>query len=361
MERRSHRSAPSVRRARPRGQEGGVRKRPTQSRRVRALPPWLTLFGSIVFLLLCFAFIFFVAKSCVATQESSQIRKYVTGADSVLSDSANLGNEQLQGTISAGLEDPANLDAAAIKGAADESQKYYLGSLRNEEVPTKFEDAHHYMVTALGIRAAATESLAAVAQGDSEEFEEAASSAVEGYKLSDAVVRDHYAPASEDALKESGQRGDQGYLYEPKPFMDYEALGLGSSSAREAGMPEDPNALRDVRVVEVKLAGQPLLPGGNVVLTGSDELVFSITVANAGEAAETGLQVEAVLNTRAERQAIPFAVERIEPGGVTTVEVRGFKPGEFNETAPVSIEAGPVEYEQRKEDNTLAGTVTFGI
>ncbi len=361
MERRSHRSAPSVRRARPRGPEGGVRKRPARPRYGRALPPWLTLLGSIVFLLLCFAFIFFVAKSCVATQEASQIRKYVTGADSALSDSANVGNEQLQGIISAGLEDPASLDAASIKGAADESQKYYLGSLRNEEVPPEFEDAHHYMVTALGIRAAATENLAVIAQGDSEEFEEAVSSAVGDYKLSDAIVRDHYAPASEEALKESGQRGDQSYLYEPKPFMDYEALGMGSGSAQETAMPEDPNALRDVRIVDVKLAGQPLLPGGNVVLTGSDELTFSVTVANAGEVAETGMQVEVVLNTRAERQAISATVERMDPGGTATVEVKGFKPGEFNETAQVSIEAGPVEYEQRKEDNTLAGTVTFGI
>ncbi|CAA9459127.1 MAG: ATPase involved in DNA repair [uncultured Rubrobacteraceae bacterium] len=361
MERRSHRSAPSVRRARPRGQESGARKRPARTRRERAVPPWLTLLGSIVFLLICFAFIFFVAKSCVATQESSQIRKYVTGADSALSDSANVGNEQLQGAISAGLEDPASLDAATIKGVADESQKYYLGSLRNEEVPLEFEDAHHYMVTALGIRAAATGNLAAVAQGDSGEFEEAVSSAVEDYKLSDAIVRDHYVPSSEESLKESGQRGDQNYLYEPRPFMDYEALGLGSGSTQEAAMPEDPNALRDVRIVDVKLAGQPLLPGGNVVLTGSDELTFSVTIANAGEVAETGVQVEVVLNTRAERQAILATVERMDPGGTAIVEVRGFKPGEFNETAPVSIEAGPVEYEQRKEDNTLAGTVTFGI
>jgi uncharacterized membrane protein len=98
-----------------------------------------------------------------------------------------------------------------------------------------------------------------------------------------------------------------------------------------------------------------------VILTGSDEIVFSVSVTNGGEAAETNVPVEVVLNTRAERQAVPTTIERIEPGGTAAVEVRGFKPGEFDETAEASVRIGPVRYERSEEDNTLAGTVTFGI
>ena len=297
----------------------------------------------------------------MATQESTQIRKYVTSADSTLSDSANVGNEELQTALSSGLENPANLDATVIKGAADKTQKYYLDSLRNDEVPPEFEDAHHYMATALGIRASATKSLAGAAEGDSEKFKETLSSVVEDYKLSDAIISNHYVPASEEALKDSGRRSDQSYLYEPKPFMDYEALGLGSATRGASSTPDDPSASRDVKVLSVQVAGRPLLPGGNVVLAGSDEIVFSVTVNNGGEVAEAGVPVEVVLNTKAERQAVPATIERIEPGESATVEVRGFRPGEFDETAEVSARAGPVKYEKNEDDNTLAGTVTLGL
>ncbi len=326
------------------------------------MPPWLTLLGSVSFLVLCFAFIFFVARSCVAAQEATQIRKYVTSADSTLSDSANVGNEELQGALLSAIKDPANLDATAISRAADATRKGYLDALRNRDVPPEFEDAHHYMVTALGIRAAATEGLSEAAQGDREKFGEALSSAVEDYKLSDAIVRNHYVPASEEALRKSGRRGDQNYLYEPKPFMDYEALGLSTSAARGASStPNDPNAVHDVKISSVEVAGRPLNSGGNVVLGGSDELAFSVTVDNRGEVAETGVPVEVVLNTRAERQALSATVEQVEPGSSATVEIKGFKPGEFDETADVSVKAGPLKREKNENDNTLAGTVTFGI
>lgn len=324
------------------------------------MPPWVTLLGSVLFLGLCFVFIFFGARSCVATQEATQIRKYITSADSTLSDSENAGNEELQGA----LQDPANPDTAAIDRAADATRKGYQDALRNEEIPPEFEDAHHYSITALGIRAAATEELAEAARGDHEGFEESIASAVEDYKFSDVIIFDHYVPASERALEEADRMGDRSYLHEPKPFMDYEALGLSSGSPQSSSAssaPEDPSALRNLRVLGVQLAGRPLPSGGNVILTGSDELVFSVSVTNAGEAAETNVPVEVVLNTRAERQAVSATIERVEPGGAATVEVRGFKPGELDETAEASVRVGPVRYERSEEDNTLAGTVTFGI
>ncbi len=337
-------------------------KRPSRD---RTLPPLVTLLGSLTLLIFCFAIIFFGARSCVSAQEATQIRKYVTSADSTLSDSASVGNENLQATLVASVEDPENLDAASIDRAADATRRGYQEALRSPEVPSEFEDAHHYMITALGIRADTTGALAEAAGGDDETFSEALASAIEDYKLSDVIVLDHYVPASEEALSESGRGDDRGYLYEPEPFMDYEALGLSTRSrdAQEEGSsaPEDPSAPRDVSVFGVMVAGRPLISGGNVILTGSDELVFAVTVANGMEVVETGVPVEVVLNTRAERQAIPATVERVEPGGQAIVEVRGFKPGEFDETAEVSVEAGPIKYEQNESDNILRGTVTFGI
>jgi hypothetical protein len=327
------------------------------------LPPWVTLLGSVFFLVLCFVFIFFGARSCVATQEATQIRKYITSVDSTLSDSENAGNEELQGA----LQDPANPDTAAIDRTADATRKGYQDALRNEEIPPEFEDAHHYAVTALGIRATATEELAEAARGDLEGFEDSITSAVEDYKFSDAIVFNHYVPASERALEEADRMGDRSYLHEPKPFMDYEALGLSSGSPQSSASSsassaqEEPGTPRNLRVLGVQVAGRPLPSGGNVILTGSDELVFSVSVTNGGEAAETNVPVQVVLNTRAERQAVPTTIERIEPGGSATAEVRGFKPGELDETAEASVRVGPVRYERSEEDNTLAGTVTFGI
>jgi hypothetical protein len=321
----------------------------------------VTLVGSVLVLILCFVTIFFGARSCVAAQEATQIRKYITSADSTLSDSANVGNEELQPTISSALENSDNLDTTELNRSADAAQKGYQEAMRNQEVPPDFENVHHYMVTALGIRAAATGELAKAAEGSNDEFEEALPAAVEDYKLSDAIIVNHYLPASEDALSASGRRGDQNYLYEPRPFMDYEALGLSNSASSGESPPDDPSAPRDVKIFSVAVAGRPLVQDGNVVLTGSDELTFAVTVLNSAEVAETGVPLEVVLNTRAERQALPATVERMEPGDQATVEVKGFKPGELDETAEVSVKVGPVKYEQNEADNVLTGTVTFGI
>ena len=310
---------------------------------------------------MCCFFIFFVAKGCVAAQESTQVRKYVTSADSTLSDSANLGGEELQGVLAGAVEDPANMDAGALSAASDKARTYYLDALHNQEVPPGFEDAHHYMVSALGIRSEALEDLSGGVGADPAAAGEALAASVEDLKLSDAVVRDHYVPASEDALEASGRRADRSYLYEPEPFMDYEALGLETETAGAVPAPSDPNALHGVEIFGVEVGGQPLYAGGNVVLTGAAEPVFVVTATNGGEVPEIGVPVEVVLNTLAERQALSARIERIEPGGSATVEVRGFKPGQLNETAEATVSVGPVEYEQNEDNNALAGTVTFGI
>ena len=310
---------------------------------------------------MAFAFIFFVARGCVATQESTQVRKYVTSADSLLSDSSNTGNEDLQVILQRAGGDPARLDEEALQGVAAKSESLYLQALTNEEVPPEFDDAHHYLVTSLGIRARATEELADAAEGDAEGFTGTLPEAVEDYRLSDGILRDHYVPAVQDALGEAGQQRDQDYLGEPEPFMDYEEIGF-DVAAPAAAAQDDPNALHGVEVAAVEVGGQPLYQDGNVVLTGSDVPVFVVTVKNGGETAETGVDVEVILNTRAERQAQTTTIGQMrEGGGTATVEVGGFRPGELNETAEVTVKAGPVKYEEYLKNNTLTGTVTFGL
>ncbi len=311
-----------------------------------------------------FGFIFFVARGCVATQESTQVRKYVTSADSLLSDSSNAGEGELQGTLRNAGGDPATLDEEAIAQVANRSESFYLQALRQEEVPPEFEDAHHYLITALGLRAEATDRLAQAASGDAGGFDEELGVAVEDYRTSDLVVANHYILKVQEGLERAGQTRDQGYLEEPRPFMDYGALGfgaaLGSPGSRTAR--SDPSALHGVEVRAVEVAGHPLYPGGDVVLTGAAEPTFAVTVANGGEATESAVDVEVILNTSAERQSKPATIGRIEPNnGTATVKVGGFIPGELDETARATVEVGPVEYEKTMDNNTLSGTVTFGL
>jgi hypothetical protein len=297
----------------------------------------------------------------VATQESTQIRKYVTNSDSILSDSAALGNEQLQPALEGAGGDPQRLDIETVSRVAEQSRDLYRQALANSDVPAEFEEAHHYMVSSLGVRAATTARLAE-ASGDTGGFAEALSAAVEDYGASDILVREHYLPATLAALDETERRGsDEEFVYEPEPFMDYGALGFDAASAAGAQGANDPNALHGVEISSVEIAGQLLYPGGNVTLTGSDELVFAVTVFNGGEVPETNVPVEVILNTSAERQSQTAAIERIEPGGTAAAQVTGFRPGELNEVAQITVEAGPVRYEDNVENNTLGGTVTFGI
>lgn len=325
------------------------------------MPPAVTLVGGLLFLVLATLFIFFVAKGCVATQEATQVRKYVMGSNSLLNDSSNLGREKLQPLVQSANGDPAQLDGEALSQAVDESRRFYQQALENGEVPSEFEEAHHYLVSTLGVRAAATERLERAASDDPEGFGEALSAAVADYETSDSLARDHYFPASEGALETAGQREDRSYLEEPRPFMDYGELGF-EAAATSPEARSDPNALHTVEIAGVEVAGQQVFAGGTVVLSGSQEPVFTVTVSNSGEVAEADVPVEVVLDTRAERQANQETIGRIEPGGGTaTVEIGGFRPGELNETARMTVEAGPVEYEEATDDNALAGWVTFGI
>jgi len=306
-----------------------------------------------------FGFIFFVARGCVATQESTQVRKYVTSADSLLSDSSNAGSE-LQGTLRNAGGDPARLDEAAVSQVSNRSEQLYLQALGQEEVPPEFEDAHHYLTTALGVRSEATQRLAQAATGDADGFAEELGAAVEDYRTSDGVVANHFIPKVQEGLERAGQTRDQGYREKPAPFMDYGALGFdvaaGAATARS-----DPSALHGVQVQSVKVAGKPLYPDGNVVLSGADEPTFAVTVANGGEAPESTVDVEVILNTSAERQAQTATIGQMRAGGTATVQIEGFLPGELDETAEVTVEAGPVEYEEYLKNNTLTGTVTFGL
>lgn len=321
------------------------------------------MLGSILFLLLAFAFIFFVARGCVATQESTEVRKYVTNSASILNDSSNSGNEELQAILQSAEGDASKLDTEALDQAAAGTRELYNKALLYEEVPPEFETAHHYVMSALGIRATATEDMAEAASGDPEGFKEVLAQSVEDYRTSDVIVRNHYLPAATEGLEATGQQAASGFVEEPPPFMDYDELGFGADEAAdEAAAQDDPNALHGVEITSVEIAGQALYPGGNVVLTGSDEVVFAVTVTNGGEVPETAIPVEVVLNTKAERQSQTATIEQIEPNnGYKVIEVSGFKPGELNETAEVTVEAGPVEYEKYEDNNTLSGTVTFGI
>ncbi len=338
---------------------GGKR---SEQRRARAIPPWLTLLGAILFLFLAFVIIIVVVRGLIATQESTEVRKYVTSADSLLSDSSNAGVEQLQPALAGAEGDAANLDAETIGQVENRSELLYNRALGNGEIPPEFEDADHYLVSALGIRAEATERLSSAASENPDGFPEAYAQAVDSYRLSDGILRNHYLPSVGDSLESAGQGRDQDFIEEPPPFMDYEETGFETATDDPVGARDDPNALHGVAAASTTIAGQELVPGGNIVLTGDDEPVFSITVENQGEVPETAVPVEVIINTQAERQSQTATIERIDAnGGTATVEISGFRPGEVDETAEVTIEAGPVEYEEFLDNNTLTGTVTFGV
>ena len=322
----------------------------------------ITLVGAVFLLILALAFIFFVGRGCLANQEDTQVRKYVMSSNDLLADSSTLGREKLQPLIQSAGGDPAQLNPADLDQIVKEARRLHQLSMDNSGVPREFDGAHTYLQSTLGIRASATEGLRKAASGDPGTFNKALATAVEDYKTSDSVAINHYFPASKSAIKQTGRQEDEKYLKEPRPFMDYGKLGFGSAAIGTSQVRADPNAVHGVEIGGVAVAGQQLFQGGTVVLGGSAEPVFTVTVVNGGEVAENNVPVDVVLNTKAGRQSNSQNIQRIEPGGGTaTVEVVGFKPGELNETAKVTVEAGPVEYEDLLDNNTLTGQITFGL
>lgn len=341
--------------------DGRSRGRQPRSSRRSTLPPLVTLVGAAFLLLLALAFIFFVGRGFLANQEATQVRKYVMSSNDLLVDSSNLGREKLQPLIQSAGGDPAQLDPQAMDQIVEEAQRLHQLSMENSEVPQEFDGAHSYLESTLGIRASATEGLRQAASGDPGTFNEALATAVEDYRTSDSVAINHYFPSSRSAIEQAGQQEDEKYLEEPRPFMDYGELGFDSAAIGTSQVRADPNALHGVEIGNVTVAGQQLFQGGTVVLSGSAEPVFAVTVVNGGEVAENNVPVEVVLNTQAGRQSNSQNIQQIEPGGTATVEVGGFRPGELNETAEATVEAGPVEYEDLLDNNTLTGRITFGL
>ena len=356
-ERRSYRASQASRPRSGRSSGGGGSRPP--KRKERALPAWLTLIGAILVLVLAFGFIFTVAQSCVSNQESTQVRKYETSSDGLLSESTKIGRERIQPVLKDSGGEPQNVDEESLSQASSESERLYNLARKNEEVPPEFEGVHHYLVSSLGLRADATRKLSESVSGSGKDFGEDLPAAIEDFRASDAIVQNHYLPGSQEALEAAGQFEDP---VEFEPFMDYESVGFEQAQqSGGASTRSDPNALHGVEVTTVEVAGQGLVPGGEVVLTGADTPDFAITVTNGGETPELSVPVEVILNTKTERQSQTKTIEKIDPGGSATVEMIEFTPGELDEQVEATIKAGPVQYEKTEDNNTLTGYVTFGI
>jgi hypothetical protein len=357
-ERRSYRASKASSPRSGRSSGGGSRP-PKKKRKERALPAWLTLLGAILILVLAFIFIFAVAQSCVSNQESTQVRKYETSSDGLISESTKIGNEQIQPLLKDAGGDPKAIDAEALAQASSESERLYNLARKNEEVPPEFDGVHHYLVSALGMRAGATQDLKESVAGDAKGFAEDLPTVVEDFRASDRIIQNHYLPGSRKALEAAGQFEDEADF---DTFINYNELGFdqadkGGGVAKES----DPNALHGVEITAVEVAGQALVPGGEVVLTGSDTPSFTITITNGGEVTESAVPVEVIMNTKIERQSQSKTIEKIEPNGTATVEMTEFNPGELDEQVEVTVETGPVQYEEFLDNNSLTGIVTFGL
>lgn len=169
-------------------------------------------------------------------------------SNDLLSDSSTLGREKLQPLLQNAGGDPAQLDSEALDQIVKEAKSLHQLSVEKDEVPQEFENAHPYLESTLGIRASATERLQQAASGDPGTFNEALATAVEDYRTSDSVGINHYFPASEKAIEQAGQREDQQYLEEPRPFMDYADLGFDSAAIGTSQVRADPNALPGMEI-----------------------------------------------------------------------------------------------------------------
>ena len=238
----------------PRRTRGKSRRRPGRSSGNRALPPAVTVFGGVLLLALAVFFIFSAARGCVATQEATEVRKYVTGSNSLLTDSSNLGREKLQPLLQQSNGEPGQIDEEAINQVVEQSERLYRQAQENSEVPPEFDEANNYLVSTLGVRATATRQLQRTLSGNTGGSGDALSAAVEDYQTSDSLAQQHYFPASENALEDAGHQEDRNYLEEPRAFMNYRDLGLDEAGAGETG--GGPNVLHDLRISGGEVAGR---------------------------------------------------------------------------------------------------------
>jgi hypothetical protein len=103
--------------------------------------------------------------------------------------------------------------------------------------------------------------------------------------------------------------------------------------------------------------------GGTFNLTSTDELVFEVTVENQGNMDEKNVKIVVTLLSpnSTEPQEKVFDIPLIKAKAELTVEVKGINPTDYGEKAALKVQAGPVQGEKFKDNNSIEAKVIFKL
>jgi hypothetical protein len=111
--------------------------------------------------------------------------------------------------------------------------------------------------------------------------------------------------------------------------------------------------------ITVKSGGNTvaLVAGRNTRVKASADMIFVVTVSNAGTATESGVPVTLTLQPPggAQAQKISHTIDGIAPGKTVAVQFNGFniKPASLSRVSQLTAKAGPVPNEKNLTNNTL--------
>ena len=111
--------------------------------------------------------------------------------------------------------------------------------------------------------------------------------------------------------------------------------------------------------ITVKSGGNTvaLVAGRNTRVKASADMIFVVTVSNAGTATESGVPVTLTLQPPggAQAQKISHTIDGIAPGKTVAVQFTGFniKPASLSRVSQLTAKAGPVPNEKNLTNNTL--------
>lgn len=370
-----------------RGRGGGSRGRSGPPRRGRSgrsgggsllQQPAMRLLLGLVLAAILILVIVLVVRDCQRNNLVDSYEEYMNEVATLTSDSSAQG-ERLRTILNNDNDQTPQQVAQQVKALGGEAQQL-ADTAEGLDPPGKLNAANRSLVTTLQYRVTGLNTLAeaipvAVESNDGNFAGTTLAAPMQRLLSSDVIYDDSFVGPAQQALADDDITGIE--VPEPEPFLA-NAAWASTPGARtllprikgqgDGGSDTAPNdgQLRGTQLIKTEAlpSGQQLAAGQNTTVQASEQLKWRVTVENGGDVTLEGVVVKATFtypDSPTEPQEVEAAIESIEPGQQSSIELPGPTDLSFGDPATLRIDVQPVAGEGNTDNNIAEYPVTITI
>ncbi len=344
----------------------GERKR----RQRKVLPkPLLRLLLILAAIVIIVVVIVVVARSAIRGGEAADYEVYMTEVAEILKQSDAVGAD-LEKMLTA----PGDTNRTEIQTRLDgfvatsERLEVEAGAL---EAPKDFIESgvHQFFLLVMNFRQTGVSELKpalmnALEVEDTEVTAEQVSHALAYLANSDFLYEEVFISKATDILTErelTGKVPTSSFLSDPDLASNASVQDI-LAGLRSTGSLQAVHGVALGKVIAMP-DNKEITPGGTFNLTSSEALAFEVTVENQGNMDEKNVSVVITLlsSDSTEPQTVTKEIPLIKAKKEITLTVEGLNPTAYGEVALLEVEAGPVQDEKYRDNNSMEANVIFKL